>query len=344
MIQPIDIVGFNELRKTLPVLDVRSPGEYEKGHIPQAVNLPLFDDEERKTVGTIYKQQSREAAVLKALDLVGSKLSGFVKQARKVAPGHKLLMHCWRGGMRSEGMAWLLSMAGFDVSVLKGGYKAYRHFNNNQWGKAKKIIILSGQTGSGKTEILRVLQQKGEQVLDLEYFAHHKGSAFGAIGETDQPNSEQFENDLAEVWQQFDLQQPIWIEDESRMIGRVFIPEKLHIEMSRAIVLSIEMPKHLRIGRLIGDYAKYPKTLLIQSIEKISRRLGGQHAKTTVSAIEQDDFATAIDLVLTYYDKAYCYDLTKKIKENTFTLPVETADAETNAAEVLHFCKTNQLI
>jgi tRNA 2-selenouridine synthase len=344
MTRSIDIVEFNQLRQTLPVVDVRSPGEFAGGHIPNAFNLPLFDDEERKIVGIAYKQNGKEPAMLKGLDLVGSKLSGFVKQSRKIAPGRKLLMHCWRGGMRSEGLAWLLAMAGFDVGVLKGGYKAYRRFNSNLWDKAEKIIIVSGKTGSGKTEILHVLQKQGHQVLDLEHYAHHKGSAFGAIGEEPQPNSEQFENDLAEIWLKLDLSQPVWIEDESRMIGRVFIPEKLHEDMSRATVISIEMSRQLRIERLIGDYTRYPKPLLISSIEKISRRLGGQNLKTAVNAIEQDDYATAIDIVLNYYDKAYCYDLTKKIKENTFVLPTETAEAEANALEVLDFCKKQQLI
>ncbi|MBE0638315.1 MAG: tRNA 2-selenouridine(34) synthase MnmH [Bacteroidales bacterium] len=344
MIHPVDIAEFKRLRKSLPAVDVRSPGEFTVGHIPDAFNLPLFDDEERKAVGITYKQQGREPAILKGLDLVGCKLSGFVKQARKIAPGRKLLLHCWRGGMRSEGMAWLLSTAGFEVNVLKGGYKAYRRFNSRFWEKASKMIILSGKTGSGKTEILHVLQHLGHQVLDLERFAHHKGSAFGAIGEVDQPNSEQFENDLAEVWQLFDFQKPIWIEDESRMIGRVFIPEILHFKMSKASVISLEMPKKLRIERLIDDYAKYPKPLLIHSIEKISRRLGGQNMKTAVNAIGQDDFGTAIDIVLDYYDKAYCYDLTKKVKDKTFTVPVQTADAEANAREVIDFCNKYQLI
>lgn len=344
MIHLIDIVEFNQLRKSLPVIDVRSPGEFACGHIPAAFNLPLFDDEERKIVGITYKQQGREPAILKGLDLVGNKLSSFVKQTRKIAPGRKLLIHCWRGGMRSEGMAWLLSLAGFDVKVLKGGYKIYRRFNSVLWEKAVKIIIISGKTGSGKTEILQFLKQQGQQVLDLEHYAHHKGSAFGSIGETPQPNSEQFENDLAEIWQQFDFMQPVWLEDESRMIGRVFIPEKLYLKMCSAIVVSLDMSKELRIGRLIGDYAKFPKPLLVGSIEKISRRLGGQNMKTAVNAIEQDDYATAIDIVLSYYDKAYCYDLTKKIKESTFILPVETADSETNAKAILDFCKSHQLI
>lgn len=344
MIRLIDIKELSKLRKSLPLIDVRSPAEFRNGHIPDAFNIPLFNNEERKAVGIAYQQQGRNAAVLKGLDLVGIKLSGFVKQAQKIAPDQELLMHCWRGGMRSESMAWLLSLAGFKIHILQGGYKAYRRFIGQAWQVPSKIIILSGKTGSGKTEILQFLAKSGHQVLDLEHYAHHKGSAFGALGQEPQPTSEQFENDIAEIWQELDLNQPVWIEDESRNIGRIIIPEKLFLAMSKARVISLDMPKPLRIQRLIQDYANYPKNLLTDSIEKITRRLGGQNMKSAVSAVQENDFATAIDLVLNYYDKAYYYDLIKKEEGKVYQLSVESADAEVNANKILNFCQTNRLI
>jgi tRNA 2-selenouridine synthase len=344
MIHHIEISEFVKLHKTMPVLDVRSPGEFQQGHIPAAISFPLFDDVERKIVGTIYKQQGRDLAILKGLDITGVKLSGFVKQAKIIAPGNKVLMHCWRGGMRSDSLAWLLSTAGFNVFVLKGGYRAFRRHISANWEKADNIIILSGKTGSGKTDILHHMNDSGRQVLDLEHFAHHKGSSFGAIGELPQPTSEQFENDLAVMWQTFDHDRPVWFEDESRTIGKVFIPEKLYHKMLQAKIVCIEIPKNLRVERLIADYARYPKAELIAAITRITRRIGGQNAKSAVNALEKDDYRTAVEIVLDYYDKAYTYDLTKKVKENIFMLNLKTADASENAASINTFCKTNRLI
>lgn len=344
MIHHIEINGFLKMHKSVPLLDVRSPGEFQQGHIPAAISFPLFDDEERRIVGTLYKQQGRDQAILKGLDIAGRKLSGFVKQATKLAPGKKVMLHCWRGGMRSDSMAWLLSTAGFEVFILKGGYRTYRRHISAKWEKADNIIILSGKTGSGKTDILHQLKKCGHQVLDLEYFAHHKGSSFGAIGELPQPSSEQFENDLADQWQTFDENRPVWIEDESRTIGKVFIPEKLYRKMYQAKIICIEIPANLRVERLIADYAIYPKEQLIAAINRITRKLGGQNAKSAVIALEQDDYRTAVEIVLGYYDKAYTYDLTKKINENIFLLHLEIADASKNAASINTFYNANHLI
>jgi tRNA 2-selenouridine synthase len=343
MIHHIEINEFYSLRKTLPVLDVRSPGEFMQGHIPNAINLPLFDDDERKTVGTIYKHHGRDPAIIKGLDFAGKKLSGYVKQAKKSAPGKKTLMHCWRGGMRSESMAWLLSTAGFEVFILKGGYKAYRKYNSTLWDETDNIIILSGKTGSGKTEILRHFQFLEWQALDLEHFAHHKGSSFGAIGELPQPTSEQFENDLADEWRQFDQNNLVWIEDESRTIGKVFIPENLYERMKDAKVICIEIPHKLRVERLIADYAKYPKTHLVEAINRITRRIGGQNAKRAINALENEDYHTAVEIILDYYDKAYTYDLTKKTHKNIIKINLETDDAKRNAETIKAFLEAEGL-
>lgn len=324
-----------KLRETLPIIDVRSPGEYAKGHIPDAINLPLFDDEERRRVGIIYKNSGREAATFEGLGFAKIKLQEYVKQARRIAPARKAILHCWRGGMRSESMAWLLSLAGFDIFLLIGGYKAYRKYIRESWNKPFSLIVISGKTGSGKTEILHVIKQKGFQVLDLEQSAHHKGSAFGAIGENPQPTNEQFENNLANQWLDFDDQKPVFTEDESRFIGALNIPEPLYLKMQSAFTLNIELPRSLRIERLINDYASFPKEVLIQSILKIERRLGGQHAKTAIEAIENNDFETAIDIVLQYYDKTYAYDLQRKGADNIAYIETQSADAEENAVKVL---------
>ncbi len=335
LMQRIEIEEFLPLRSQMSVFDVRSPAEFADGHIPGAVSLPLFDNEERKIVGTIYKKSGREAAIFEGLGFVGKKMQWYVKEAQKLAPDKKLLIHCWRGGMRSESLAWLLSTAGFDVFVLIGGYKSYRQYIRSSWERPAIIHVVSGKTGSGKTEILHHMQTMGQQVLDLEGLAHHKGSAFGAIGELPQPSNEQFENDLADQWFKLDLSRPVWLEDESHYIGRIFIPEPLFQQKQDGKIFCVEIPHDLRIQRLIKDYASFPKDLLGESIEKIGRRLGGQHVKTAVEAIQQDDFATAIEIVLYYYDKTYAHGLSQKIPSHINYVHCPGADAAENAQWVL---------
>ncbi len=326
---------FLENAKTTPVIDVRSPGEYAEGHIPGTFNLPLFDNDERSIIGTLYKNSGKEAAVLEGLGIAGKKLQNFVKQARRIAPERKILVHCWRGGMRSESMAWLLSTAGFDVCLLQGGYKAWRKFIRDSWEKECRLIVLSGKTGSGKTEILRAIEAMGQQVLDLEKHANHKGSAFGAIGESPQPTNEQFENNLCDSWLKLDFTKPVWVEDESRFIGKVNIPERLYNLKQRSFSICIEMPVELRVERLIADYTRYPKELLLHSLNNLSRRLGGDKVKIAADAIENGDFATAIGIVLTYYDKTYTYDLEKKEGAEILMLNTQTSDANSIARQIL---------
>jgi tRNA 2-selenouridine synthase len=222
--QIIESGQLNTDNESIPIIDVRSPKEFAQGHIPGAHNLPLFSDAERALVGTCYKQKGKEPAIKLGLEIVGLKMTSFVEDAAKMAPGKKIMLHCWRGGMRSSCMAWLLELTGFQVAILKGGYKAYRNYVLSVFQKDFKLKVLGGRTGSGKTHLLQLVQDKGKQIIDLEAIAHHKGSAFGKIGFAAQPTSEQFENDLARKLQMLDLQHEIWIEDESKGIGRCFIP------------------------------------------------------------------------------------------------------------------------
>ncbi len=344
MVHIIEPEAFLEMRTSIPVIDVRSPAEYLQGHIPGAFNIPLFDDEERRVVGTTYKQKSREAAILAGLDFSGKKLSAFVRKAKDISPEHKILLHCWRGGMRSESMAWLLSLAGFEVFLLIGGYKAYRQTIHSGWQNHCPTIVLSGKTGSGKTEILHHMLNLDQQILDLELFAHHKGSAFGGIGEPPQPSNEQFENDLAAAWHALDPEKYVWMEDESRTIGSVFLPEHLFPRILNSPVIYLEMPKSLRIRRLINDYAGFSKDMLVHGVEKIQRKLGGQHAKNAIEAIHNDDFESAIDTILTYYDKSYGQNLQHRDPVMIHTIKTNTSDAKENAMLILEFCKQKHLI
>ncbi len=221
----VNIKEFLELSEKHPVLDVRSPGEFEYGHIPGAHSLPLFSNEERASVGTAYKQVSREAAVNKGLSFFVPKMKSLVDDAKTISNENISLVYCWRGGMRSSSVAWLLELYGFKVYLLRGGYKAFRRMTLESFNEERKILNLGGRTGSGKTLILKELSNLGEQVVDLEQLANHKGSTFGALGEKPQPTQETFENELFFRLYKTDKNKAIWLEDESNMIGSRAIPK-----------------------------------------------------------------------------------------------------------------------
>ena len=186
-VQRIHIDEFLKLAETHPVFDVRSPGEYNHAHIPGAKSLPLFTDEERKEVGTAYKQISREQAIKIGLDYFGPKMRKMVEEVEAVSQlvtrdSKLILIYCWRGGMRSGAVSWLLDTYGFKVCTLIGGYKKFRNYVLDTFKKPYHFNIIGGFTGSGKTELLKTLKERGEKVIDLEAIANHKGSAFGAIG------------------------------------------------------------------------------------------------------------------------------------------------------------------
>lgn len=327
------------------LFDVRTPAEYEKGHIPGALNLPLFSNEERAAVGTTYKQIGSYKAFLQGLDYAGPRMRSYVQEAERLAPSGKLAVHCWRGGQRSSSMGWLLDLAGMDVQVLAGGYKAYRNYILEQFAACTPpLIIVGGPTGAGKTDIIHALAELGEQVIDLEGLAHHKGSAFGAMGEIPQPSVEQFENDLFEAFRKLDHRRRIWLENESRPIGRVYIPDPLWKQMVKAPLLSITVPLECRVNHLVEVYAGYPVDALKDSFARIEKRLGGQHYKAALEALDAGDFATAARIALVYYDKAYHHHTSsKRISSNIFSIPAENEGPEQTARRLITFAEENDL-
>jgi len=335
-IPKITAKAFLQKAKNTPIVDVRSPSEFQKAHIPGAVNIPLFNDEERAIIGTIYKQKSKEKAILKGLEIVGPKMQYLAKKAKKIAKNQQVLVHCWRGGMRSAHMAWLFQIVGLQCTLLDGGYKAYRQFIKQELAKKLKLIVLSGSTGSGKTDILHHLQELGEQIIDLEGIAHHKGSAFGSIGEKQQHTTEQFENNLYKIVESLDPTKRIWIEDESKSIGKNFIPDELFLQMRSAPVIKINLPKKERIKRLVKEYTHIDKDILIYHLKRIEKRLGPNETKKAIHSVKEGDMVYAVDLSLTYYDKAYDHGLSKRDASQIFELDLQY-DQKENAQYILDF-------
>ncbi len=341
MVHQLTVEEFLKKAEELPVIDVRSPGEYNHAHIPGAVSIPIFDNEERAQVGTKYKNAGKDAAVLMGLDMVGPKLSGFVKQSKKLNPQQKdVLVHCWRGGMRSGSFAWLLDTAGLTVSTLIGGYKAYRNAVLAAFSEPHQIIILGGKTGSGKTDILKELAKQGEQIIDLEGLAHHKGSSYGAIGQLPQPATEQFENLLFEAWRTIDPTKRVWLEDESRNVGSCFIPMPLWQQMRAAPVAFVDVPKETRVKRLVAEYTGIDHNLLIEATERISKRLGGKVTKDALEALSRHDYATVADLTLDYYDKAYLHGLSQRPPATIYPLKIIDDNPGKTAKQLVEWSNT----
>ena len=331
MAEVIQIELFLTLAERHPVIDVRAPSEFRQGHIPGALNIPLFSDEERRVVGTAYKQINKEAAMYKGLDFAGKKLVALAKEGERHAGGKRtLLVHCWRGGMRSKSMVWLFETMGLKCYLLKGGYKTYRNYVLTQFERPIKILVLGGRTGSGKTDILYHLEQKGEQIIDLEGLAHHKGSAFGALGEHPQPSTEQFENKLHEAISRLDPQKLTWIEDESRNVGRCVIPGPFYQQMKESRIVFLDISRELRAGHLVKHYAGYKPEELKDCILKISKRLGGDRTREALESVESSDFNRTAMITLHYYDKTYMFSLEKNHKEYE-VIESDRIDPEYNA-------------
>jgi tRNA 2-selenouridine synthase len=324
-VQRLNIKEFLSESKSKVLLDVRSPGEYNHAHIPSAVSSPLFTDEERKIVGTTYKQKSREEAIKIGLDFFGPKMRKMVEEVEEMfkspevgSQKSEVFVYCWRGGMRSAGVSWLLDLYGFKVYTLAGGYKAFRNYVLQTFQQPIQLKILGGYTGSGKTEVLNELEKNGETIIDLEKIASHKGSAFGAFKMPPQPKQEMFENLLAvelnakiKQKENSDLSSPfwrtgvIWLEDEAQRIGDLNLPNALWDSMRESPLFFLEIPFEERLNHIVEEYGECEKGKLIDSTKRISQRLGGLDAKNTIEFLEKGEIKEAFRILLKYYDKRY---------------------------------------
>jgi tRNA 2-selenouridine synthase len=336
------------------LFDVRSPGEYDHAFIPGATSLPLFSDEERKEVGTAYKQVSREKAIKIGLDAFGPKMRPMVEAVEAKASenglgaGCPVYLYCWRGGMRSGAVAWLLDLYGFEVHVLHGGYKSFRNYVLDTFTMEFPLRILGGYTGSGKTELLQGLKELGEKVIDLEALAVHKGSAFGNIDMPPQPTQEMFENLLALEFRaaigddNIDVKEQglphIWLEDESQRIGQRHIPHSLWATMRRSPVYFVDIPFEQRLAHIVEEYGCLDRERLGDAIVRISKRLGGLDSKMALQYLGEGDISSCFSILLRYYDKSYLKGLHNRegLGELLQTIPCEDVTSD-NARKLISY-------
>lgn len=325
---PLHLNQFWKLRQLLPVVDARSESEFAQSHIPGAVNIPILKDAERITVGTLYKTAGAEKATLKGFELVGPRFHLIQKEALQLFPGKKLILYCWRGGMRSQILSWLLTLVGFEIFRLDGGYKTYRSFTFSCVRKPLPILVLGGSTGAGKTVLLHQLKARGEQVIDLEGLANHKGSSFGSIGQTPQPTVEQFENLLAEELQKMSVNQAIWVENESRRIGRIILPDAFYTQITQSPRIEIHRSTSERIHHIASEYAALDQEELLAAVQRLHKRLGGDRTRQASEAIFQNRPEVWIAILLGYYDKTYAFDLQRHDPKKTIRLNLEGKSLE----------------
>ncbi len=310
-----------------PIVDVRSPGEFCQGHLPGAINIPLFSDIERDTIGKSYKKESRIKAIFNGLKVTlpkTSKLLGIILQTTTIKDGvnNSLRIYCWRGGMRSNAFAWLARTIGINTYLLKGGYKSYRKWVLNQFEADLPIRLIGGKTGTRKTDLLNHIKKENIYVIDLEGIANHRGSSFGSLGMGDQPTTQQFENTLAESLDNFHKSNAIeiWLEAESPNLGKCRIPNNLFTKMKKAPIIEIIKTKNERVENLVNLYSQNSQTELKDAVNRISKRLGPQRTKEALTAIETKEWSKACEAMLEYYDKCYEYELKKTKNINSINL------------------------
>jgi tRNA 2-selenouridine synthase len=329
------------------VIDARSPSEFSLDHLPGAVNWPSLDDEERRLVGTEYKQVSPFEARKRGAVLVARNIARHLEREAGDLPREwRPLVYCWRGGQRSGALALVLGQVGFDVHVLEGGYREFRRrvvTALETAGTDLNLRLICGKTGSGKSRLLQALAAQGEQVLDLEALALHRGSVLGALPGEPQPSQKQFESALWQLLQHFDRGRPVWVESESRLIGRLRVPEALLQHMRSAACLRVEMPIAARVQLLMEDYVHFTRdpSHLCERLDSLREVRGHALVEEWQSAVRAGQLEDAVSRLLDeHYDPIYLRSMGRNYADfdNAPTLLIASgaeADMAAAAAEAV---------
>ena len=312
-----NIISVTEAVKVETVIiDVRSPAEYAGGHIPGAVNIPIFNDDERAEVGTIYRQVSVEDAKNLGLSFVSAKLPNIIEQIRQLSQKERnVIVYCWRGGMRSKSIVSVLEMMGVPAVQLVGGYKAYRQYvldRLKQFEVKPTIIVLCGSTGTGKTLLLKQLAKRNIPVIDLERLANHRGSVFGQIGLGRSATAQNFDANLLKELDALNKQPYIIVECESKRIGNVYLPECLFSAMQQGKKLLVSASLEVRADRLIAEYLDVYHNngdAIVGSITSLRRRLGNVKTDKLINEFKAGQIRAVVKtLLVEYYDPMYGYE------------------------------------
>jgi len=345
MSRPVEVTREIEADNYSEIIDVRSPAEFKEDHIPGAINLPVLNDEERSRVGTIYKQVNPFQAKKLGAALVSANISRAIeKNLIDRDKDYQPLIYCWRGGQRSMSMATILSRIGWKTTILDGGYKTYRA------GVRKAIeekcsqldlMVISGLTGTGKTEILKQLYSRGEQVIDLEGLANHRGSLLGAEPDQPQPSQKYFESLLVQHISGFTPSKMTWIESESNKIGNIHCPESLWLKMKTAKTIEITADMNERIKYLLAQYPQLTESpeLLKAKINPLNHHYGKKQIQAWHKMIDHKQWNEFVSSILeNHYDPSYQRSISnnERTMAGKFNLPtINNTDIEKLVEQLL---------
>ncbi len=326
------------------VIDVRSPGEFAEDHVPGAINLPVLTDAERARVGTIYVQESAFLARRYGAALISANISRMLSgHFVDKPPGYRPLVYCWRGGQRSGSLATILAAVGWPVVVLEGGYKAFRNHVRAELETLAapgrlSLRVVGGLTGSGKTRVLRALADAGEQVLDLEGLANHRGSQLGReFPEPDQPTQKAFETAVWSALSAFDPGRTVFLEAESNKVGKLHVPGTLWARMREARVAELLVPSAARADFLIGDYAHFVEDAphFLATLEPLGKLVGADRLERWRSFAKSGEWhALVVDLLESHYDPSYRRSRDRIFQKADMQISMEAVDGGAVAATV----------
>lgn len=309
-------------------IDVRSPKEFNEATIPGSINIPVFNDEERAEIGTLYKQVGQEVAKDRGLEIFSQKLPDFIRAFKQIDT--PMTVFCWRGGMRSKTAATVLDLMGIHTTRLAGGVRTFRQWvvhELEQEDFPPTFIVLNGYTGSGKTALLKMLADKGFPILDFEQLAGHRGSIFGQIG-LEPSNQKKFDSLLVHELARLRQEPYVFIEGESRRIGKVSMPSFLFNKKETGVQLSIHLPVEERVNNILADYEpdKYPE-LFQEAFQIIKKRLHTPIAKQIEDDLAIGDFGSVIKLLLeNYYDSRYEHSGLQKTENEQVHITANNVD------------------
>lgn len=309
--QTVTVEQFISNRMKYRPIDVRSPAEYDRAHIPCAVNVPLLTDEERTIIGDIYRRQGAEKAKMAGLETVACRLPQMVEKILAASGEREPLIYCWRGGLRSHSMCSVFSALKYSASQLSGGYRAFRRFIygfHKQAVLKMPVYVLNGLTGVGKTRLLRILQRRGYPALDLEGMANNRGSVFGAAGLGKPRSQKDFEALLAMALLANKNAPYLVVEGEGRRIGHVLLPDYLFRAMSEGRHILLVADLAVRVERIVEEYGRQAEggEELAEAVMALQKRLGTAKCRELAAKIRQGAYhEAALELCCSYYDKYY---------------------------------------